>query len=75
MNLLTSSNSKLTKIVNSSFNLGEPIPQLKIVKKILRSLPKRFHPKVVIIEEYQGLNSLNVEELVCDLQTYEANHC
>ena len=32
-------NSKLSKIVNSSFNLGEPIPQHKVVKKILRSLP------------------------------------
>lgn len=26
-------NTKLSKIVNSSFNLGEPIRQLKIVRK------------------------------------------
>ena len=32
-------NTKLSKIVNSSFNQREPIPQSKIVKKILRSLP------------------------------------
>ena len=68
-------NSKLSKIVNSSFNLGEPIPQQKIVKKILRSLPDCFRPKVVTIEEHQDLNPLSVEELVGNLQTYEANHC
>lgn len=68
-------NSKLSKIVNSSFNLGEPIPQHKVVKRILRSFPKRFRSKVVAIEEHQDLNSLSVEELVGNLQTYEANHC
>ena len=61
--------------MNSSFNLGEPIPQPKIVKKIQRSLPERFRPKVVAIEECQDLNSLTVEELVGNLQSYEANHC
>ena len=68
-------NSNLSKIVISSFHLGEPIPQPKIVKKILTSLSETFHPKVVSIEEYQDLNLLSVEELVGNLQTYEANHC
>ena len=31
---------ELNNIVNSSFNLGEPIPYLKVVRKILRYLPK-----------------------------------
>ena len=31
-------NTKLSKIVNSYFNVEEPIPQSKTVKKILRSL-------------------------------------
>ena len=65
--------TKLSKIENSSFNLGEPIPQSRIFKEILRSLPERFRPKVVAIEEHQDLNSLSVEELVGNLQTYEAN--
>ena len=30
-------------IVNSVFNLGEQILEPKIVRKILRSLPERFH--------------------------------
>jgi len=35
--------AKLKDIVNSSFNLGEQIPEPKIVRKILRSLLERFH--------------------------------
>ena len=34
---------KLKDIVNSTFNLGETIPEPKIVR---RSLPKRFHAKI-----------------------------
>ena len=41
--------AKLSHIVNSSFNLGEPISEAKAVKKTLRSLPERFRPKVVAI--------------------------
>ena len=37
---------ELSVIVNYSFNLGEPILNSKVVRKILRSLPKRFRPKV-----------------------------
>ena len=35
--------AKLKDIVNSAFNLGETITKPKIVRKVLRSLPKRFH--------------------------------
>lgn len=38
--------AKLNDIVNSVFILGEEIPENKIVKKILRSLPSRFDSKV-----------------------------
>ena len=37
--------AKLKDIVNSTFNLGESIAESKIVKKILSSLPERFHAK------------------------------
>ena len=43
--------AKLKDIVNSTFNLGEQIPEPKIVRKILRSLPERFHTKITTIEE------------------------
>ena len=38
--------AKLKNIVNSAFNLKETIPEPKIVRKVLRSLPKRFHAKI-----------------------------
>ena len=43
--------AKLKDIVNSAFNLGETIPESKIVRKVLRSLPERFHAKITAIEE------------------------
>ena len=38
--------AKLKDIVNSAFNLGETIPETKIVRKVLRSLPERLHAKI-----------------------------
>ena len=38
--------AKLKDIVNLAFNLGENISEPKIVRKILRSLPERFHAKI-----------------------------
>ena len=43
--------AKFKDIVNSAFNLGETIPEPKIVRKVLRSLPERFHAKITAIEE------------------------
>ena len=42
--------SKLNEVVVSKFNLGEKIEDSKIVRKILRSLPKSFRAKVTAIE-------------------------
>lgn len=48
--------------------------QSKVVKKVLWSLPERFHAKAIVIEENKDLNTLRVDELVGNLQTFEANH-
>ena len=42
--------AKLKDIVNSTFNLGETIPEPKIVRKVLKSLLERFRAKITIIE-------------------------
>ncbi|KAF5469700.1 hypothetical protein F2P56_013749 [Juglans regia] len=63
--------AKLNHVVNSSFNLGDKIPENRIVRKILRSLPERFRPKVTAIEESKDLDNMRIEELVGSLQTYE----
>ena len=41
--------AKLEGIVNLAFNLGETIPEPKIVRKVLRSLPERFHAKIFAV--------------------------
>ena len=63
--------AKLKDIVNSTFNLGEKIPESKIVRKILRSLPERFHAKITTIEESKDIDSIPLTKLIGNLQTYE----
>ena len=63
--------AKLKDIVNSAFNLGETIPEPKIVRKVLRSLLKRFHAKITAIEELKDIDKIPLTELVGNLQTYE----
>lgn len=58
---------KLNDIVNSSFNLGKRITESKIVRKVLRSLPEKFRPKVTAIEESKDLDAFNIEQLVGSL--------
>ena len=50
--------AKLKDIVNSAFNLGETIPEPKIVRKVFKSLPKRFHAKITAIEESKDINKI-----------------
>ena len=62
---------KLKDIVNSAFNLGETIPEPKIVRKMLRSLPERFYAKITAIEESKDIEKIPLTELVGNLQTYK----
>ncbi|WJX81112.1 hypothetical protein P8452_64034 [Trifolium repens] len=56
---------------NSFDSLGEKIPEEKLVRKILRSLPRKFDMKVTAIEEAQDISSMKVDELIGSLQTFE----
>ena len=62
---------KLKDIVNSTFNLGKTIPEPKIVRKVFRSLPERFHAKITAIKESKDIDKIPLTELVGNLQTYE----
>ena len=59
--------AKLKDIVNFAFNLGESIVDSKIVRKILRSLPERFHAKITAIEEVKDIDQIPLIELVGNL--------
>ena len=63
--------AKLMDIVNSAFNLGESIAESKIVRKILRSLPERFHAMITTIEEVKDIDQIPLTGVVGNLQTYE----
>ena len=60
---------KLIDIINSSFNLGKPSLDSKVVRKILRSLPKRFRPKVIAIEKSKNIDFIKVDEFIGSIQT------
>ena len=62
---------KLNETVIAKLNLGEKIKDAKAVRKILRSLPERFHAKVTAIEETKDLDEIKIQELIGSLQTYE----
>ena len=59
--------AKLKDIVNLAFNLRKTIPEPRIVRKVLRSLPKRFHSKITAIEESKDINKIPLTELVGNL--------
>ena len=61
----------LKDIMNFAFNLRETIPEPKIMRKVLRSLPERFHAKIIAIEESKDIDQIPLIELVSNLQTYE----
>jgi hypothetical protein len=63
--------SKISDLRNSMVSLGKPISDVKLIRKILRSLPERFRIKVTTIEESKDLEEMKIEELVGSLQTYE----
>ena len=62
---------KLNEIVIAKLNLGEKIEDAKVVRKILRSLSKSFHAKVIAIEESKDFDEIKIQKLIGSLQTYE----
>ena len=66
--------TNLSEIMTSFHSLGDPLSNLKICRKILRSLPERFSAKVVAIEERPEVDEISFEELDRKLQTFKLNH-
>ena len=69
--LTTKFYAKLNDTINSKFNLRENVDEPKIERKVLRSLPQSFRPKVTIIGESRDVDTKKIKELVGLLQTYE----
>ncbi|GAV60008.1 UBN2 domain-containing protein, partial [Cephalotus follicularis] len=63
--------TRFTTIINSLKNLGKSYHNQKLVRKILRCLPKIWTPKVTAIEEAKDLSTLPLEQLLGSLMTHE----
>jgi hypothetical protein len=63
--------SKISDLRNSIVSLEKTVSDVKLICKILRSLPERFRIKVTTTEESKDLEEMKIEELVGSLQTYE----
>jgi hypothetical protein len=63
--------SKMSDLRNSMVSLGKPVSDVKLIRKILRSLPEHFRINVTTIEESKDLEEMKIEELVGSLQIYE----
>jgi hypothetical protein len=59
--------SKMSDLRNSMVSLGKTVSDVKLIRKILRSLPERFRIKVTTIEESKDLEEMKIEELVGSL--------
>jgi len=53
--------------------LEENMTEEKLVRKILKSFPKKFDMKVTAIEEAQHIKNMKVEDLIRSLQTFDMN--
>lgn len=64
--------TRFTDIVNGLKSLGKPYSNVDLVRKILRSLPKQWEPKVTaIIEAREDLTKYSLDELLGSLLTHE----
>ncbi|MQL84774.1 hypothetical protein Taro_017295 [Colocasia esculenta] len=62
-----------TEIINGLTELGKKYSQGDMVRKILRSLPKQWTPKVTAIEEANDLSTMTLEKLIGSLMAHEIN--
>ncbi|KAA0036901.1 gag-pol polyprotein [Cucumis melo var. makuwa] len=68
---LSEYNVNILDITNASFLLGERIPESKLVRKFLPSLPQRFNMKVTAIEKANDITKMKLDELFGSLKTFE----
>ncbi|CAM8905362.1 unnamed protein product [Rhodiola kirilowii] len=64
-------NTRVLDISNEAFALGEPMTEEALVRKVLRSLTKRFAMKALAVKEANDVKTMRLDELMGSLQTHE----
>ena len=59
-------------VVNQLRQYGDDIENRRVIEKVLRSLPKKFEPIVVPIEEFKYLSQTQIDELTGSLIAHES---
>jgi hypothetical protein len=62
---------RINGLITSLRELGEGLPDSRVVKKVLRVVPKKLRQVAVTIEMFGDLNTMSMEELVGRLQLAE----
>ena len=63
--------TRFTHITNELKSLGKSFTTEELVRKILRFLPQSWEAKVTAIQEAKDMESISLDELIGNLQTYE----
>ena len=61
---------RVFNMVNVIRSLGEDLPEVVVVKKIIRSLPPMYNPKVSVLED-RDLSTVTLDELQSIMVAYE----
>ncbi|CAM8920687.1 unnamed protein product [Rhodiola kirilowii] len=64
-------NTRVLDISNESFAFGEPMSEEKLVRKVLRSLPKRYAMTALAVKEAHDVTTMRLVELMGSLQTHD----
>ncbi|GAV87533.1 UBN2 domain-containing protein [Cephalotus follicularis] len=65
--------TRFTNITNALKSIGKSYTNNEMVRKILRSLPIAWMPKVTTTKEAKDLSTLPMEEFIGSLMTHELN--
>ncbi|CAA0810072.1 Unknown protein, partial [Striga hermonthica] len=66
--------ARFCDLVNQSMMLGEEISEKRQVQKIMRTVVPRFREKITVLESFQRVASLDVDEHLGELRTFEINN-
>ncbi|KAG9444868.1 hypothetical protein H6P81_016208 [Aristolochia fimbriata] len=62
---------KIRRLANEARLLGDPFPKNSLVRKVLRSLNKKFSVKAIVIAEANNIDKMTLNEVIGSLCTFE----